>query len=50
MIASLALSDAENKGWYGKVVKGETFGTSNIGIFSGLNALSSGQSPNTVAD
>ena len=50
MIASLALSDAENKGWYGKVVKGEKFGTSNIGIFGGLNGLSSGQSPNTVAD
>ena len=50
MIASLALADAENKGWYGKVEKGEKFGTSNIGIFGGLNGLSSGQSPNTVAD
>ena len=50
MIASLALADIQKNGWFGKIVKGEKSGTSNIGIFGGKNGGSSGQSPNTVTD
>ena len=50
MIASLALTDIQKNGWFGKIVKGEKSGTSNVGIFGGKNGGSSGQSPNTVTD
>ena len=50
MIASLALSDAKNKGWFGKVSKENKTGTSNIGIFGGKNGKSAGASPNTVCE
>ena len=50
MIASLALSDAKNKGWFGKVVKENKSGTSNVGIFGGKNGKSAGASPNTVCE
>ena len=50
MIASLALSDAKNKGWFGKIVKEKKSGTSNIGIFGGKNGKSAGASPNTVCE
>ena len=50
MIASLALADIQKNGWFGKIVKGEKSGTSNVGIFGGKNGGSSGQSPNTVTD
>ena len=50
MIASLALSDAKNKGWFGKIVKEKKSGTSNIGIFGGKSGKSAGASPNTVCE
>ncbi len=50
MIASLALADIQKNGWFGKIVKGEKYGTSNVGIFGGKKGGSSGQSPNTVTD
>lgn len=50
MIASLALADIQKNGWFGKILKGEKSGTSNVGIFGGKNGGSSGQSPNTVTD
>lgn len=50
IIASLALADIQKNGWFGKIVKGEKSGTSNVGIFGGKNGGSSGQSPNTVTD
>tara|TARA_S200000501_G_scaffold378381_1_gene440675 strand:+ start:9003 stop:10193 length:1191 start_codon:yes stop_codon:yes gene_type:complete len=50
MIASLALADAQKKGWFGKIDKNGKFGTSNVGIFGGKDGNSSGKSPNTVTD
>tara|TARA_B100000579_G_C22811776_1_gene845653 strand:+ start:716 stop:1906 length:1191 start_codon:yes stop_codon:yes gene_type:complete len=50
MIASLALADVKNSGWFGKIKKNNKEGTSNIGIFGGRNGNSAGQSPNTVTE
>jgi tripeptide aminopeptidase len=50
MIASLALSDAFRGGWFGKVNKAGKIGTSNVGIFGGLDGLSAGEATNVVTD
>lgn len=37
-IASLAIADLQENGWFGLIVKGEKRGTSNVGVFNGGEA------------
>ena len=50
LIASLAISEVHREGWFGKVVRAEGHGTSNIGIFGGKNNVSAGDATNVVTD
>ena len=50
MIGAIALAEARAKGWFGKVVKGKEFGSSNIGIFGGRNGKPAGDATNVVTD
>jgi tripeptide aminopeptidase len=50
LVASLALADAHQHGWFGKVKKGYAEGTSNIGSFGGADGQSAGVATNVVTD
>jgi tripeptide aminopeptidase len=50
MVASLALADVFRNGWFGKVVKPGGKGTSNVGVFGGVDGLSAGDATNVVTD
>lgn len=50
MIAALALAEVRAGGWFGKVVKGDKAGTSNVGIVGGKNGRSAGDATNVVTD
>ncbi len=50
LVASIALADAYRDGWFGKVVKGDRFGTSNAGVFGGKNGKAAGDATNVVTD
>jgi tripeptide aminopeptidase len=50
LIASLALSEAFEGGWFGKVVKGEKRGTSNVGSIGDAEGRSAGEATNVVTD
>jgi tripeptide aminopeptidase len=50
VVASLALADVYANGWFGKVVKGEKFGTSNVGPFGGADGKPAGDATNVVTD
>lgn len=51
LVASLALAEAHRNGWFGKVVKGGQFGTSNVGIFGGKGGtVAAGDATNVVTD
>ena len=50
MIASLALANAFDGGWFGKVVKQNKRGTSNIGSIGDANGKSAGEATNVVTD
>jgi tripeptide aminopeptidase len=50
MVAALALADAKQCGWFGKVVKPEGHGTSNPGIFGGKGDRAAGDATNVVTD
>jgi tripeptide aminopeptidase len=50
MVGALGLVEARNAGWFGKVAKGDAFGSSNIGIFGGRNGTSAGDATNVVTD
>ncbi len=51
MVASIGLVEARKAGWFGKVVKGDHFGSSNIGIFGGKDgAVAAGDATNVVTD
>ena len=50
MIMSLALADVKAGGWFGKVVKGERQGTSNVGPVTGGDGRPAGDATNVVTD
>lgn len=50
MVGALGLAEARNAGWFGKVVKPEGNGTSNVGIFGGKDGQPSGDATNVVTD
>jgi tripeptide aminopeptidase len=50
LVGSLGLAEAHKAGWFGKVVKPEGKGTSNIGIFGGKPGKPAGDATNVVTD
>lgn len=50
LVASLAIAEAHRGGWFGKVVKPEGNGTSNVGIFGGKPGKPAGDATNVVTD
>ncbi|CEJ10297.1 Carboxypeptidase G2 precursor [bacterium YEK0313] len=50
MIAAVALADIRAGGWFGKVVKGERSGTSNLGTIAGRGGRAAGDATNVVTD
>ena len=50
MILAEALSEVRRGGWFGKVVKGERTGTSNVGPVMGVDGGPAGQATNVVTD
>lgn len=50
LIASLALAEVYQGGWFGKVVQGNRQGSSNAGILSGRNSGPVGDATNVVTD
>jgi tripeptide aminopeptidase len=50
LVAALALAEVHRGGWFGKVVKPEGNGTSNVGIFGGKPGKAAGDATNVVTD
>ncbi len=50
LVASIALAEANRAGWFGKVVKPDGNGTSNVGIFGGKDGKAAGDATNVVTD
>lgn len=50
IILAEALADVRRGGWFGKVVKGDRVGTSNVGPVMGADGGSAGQATNVVTD
>lgn len=50
LVASIGLAEAQKAGWFGKVVKPDGKGTSNIGIFGGKDGKAAGDATNVVTD
>ncbi|MBX9653966.1 M20/M25/M40 family metallo-hydrolase [bacterium] len=50
LVASVAITEAHRNGWFGKVVKPEGKGTSNVGIFGGKGDKAAGDATNVVTD
>jgi tripeptide aminopeptidase len=50
LVASLALSEAHEGGWFGKVRQNGREGTSNVGVFGGKPGHSAGDATNVVTD
>ena len=50
MIVAEALADVRKGGWFGKVVKGDRVGTSNVGPVMGADGGPAGQATNVVTD
>jgi tripeptide aminopeptidase len=50
LVASVALTEAHRDGWFGKVVKPDGHGTSNVGIFGGKDGKPAGDATNVVTD
>lgn len=50
MILAEALASARADGWFGKVVKGDKAGTSNIGPVGGVGGRAAGDATNVVTD
>ena len=46
----MAITDAYLGGWFGKIVKPEGNGTSNVGVFGGKDGRSAGDATNVVTD
>jgi tripeptide aminopeptidase len=50
MVGAMALAEARRAGWFGKVVKSDGRGTSNVGIFGGRDNKPAGDATNVVTD
>lgn len=50
VVAALALADVFRAGWFGKVIKGEQQGTSNVGSIGDKQGRAAGQATNVVTD
>jgi tripeptide aminopeptidase len=50
LVASIAIAKAHADGWFGKVVKAEGKGTSNVGVFGGKDGKPAGDATNVVTD
>jgi tripeptide aminopeptidase len=50
LVGALALAEAHRNGWFGKVVKPNGKGTSNVGIFGGKEGKPAGDATNVVTD
>jgi tripeptide aminopeptidase len=50
VVASLAIAEVFEKGWFGKVVKKGKEGTSNVGSFGDADGKSAGNATNVVTD
>jgi tripeptide aminopeptidase len=50
MVLALAMAEVFEGGWFGKVVKGERLGTSNVGPVGTLDGKSAGDATNVVTD
>jgi tripeptide aminopeptidase len=50
LLAAVALAEARRTGWFGKVVKQDSNGTSNAGIFGGKDGMAAGNATNVVTD
>jgi tripeptide aminopeptidase len=50
LVGSIGLAEARRNGWFGKVVKPDGNGTSNVGIFGGKEGKPAGDATNVVTD
>jgi tripeptide aminopeptidase len=50
LVASIGLTEAHRGGWFGKVVKEDGNGTSNVGVFGGKEGRPAGDATNVVTD
>jgi tripeptide aminopeptidase len=50
MVGALGLAEARTAGWFGKIVKPDGHGTSNVGIFGGKDGKAAGDATNVVTD
>lgn len=50
MVGAMALANARLAGWFGKVVKSDGRGTSNVGVFGGKDNKPAGDATNVVTD
>lgn len=50
LVAAVAIADAHQGGWFGKVVKPDGHGTSNVGILGGKDGKAAGDATNVVTD
>ena len=50
LVGALGLAETRAAGWFGKIVKPEGYGTSNVGIFGGRNGAAAGDATNVVTD
>jgi tripeptide aminopeptidase len=50
MVGAIALTEVKRAGWFGKIVKPEGYGTSNVGVFGGKPGCPAGEATNVVTD
>ena len=50
LVAAIGLAEASKAGWFGKVVRADGNGTSNVGIFGGRDGQPAGDATNVVTD
>lgn len=50
LVGAIALTEARQAGWFGKVIKPDGRGTSNVGIFGGKGDKPAGDATNVVTD
>jgi tripeptide aminopeptidase len=50
LVGAIALVEARQAGWFGKVLKPDGRGTSNVGIFGGKDGMPAGDATNVVTD
>jgi len=50
LVAAVGLVEARRAGWFGKVVRPEGKGTSNVGVFGGKDGKAAGEATNVVTD